>query len=164
MLRYSNLAFFDVAAEVPVIPLWNTASVTEESRFMQLLADTMNAAAAEAVNGGGDKKFGTKKAIFTSFQTLHTLAQCTPDLSKSGCEKCLTIATTALPSCCNGQQGARVLTPSCNIRYELYPFYHESNVPAPAEPRPNPQGTVEGTKGSFDLVLQNCFLVFKIYD
>ncbi|CAK8573741.1 unnamed protein product [Lathyrus sativus] len=153
MIRYSNIAFFSIAAEVPVQTLWNTASVTEQNRFMQLLADTMNAATAEAVNGGGDKKFGTKKTNFTGFQTLHTLAQCTPDLSKSGCEKCLTIATTALPSCCNGQQGARVLIPSCNIRYELYPFYHESNVPAPAEPRPSPQDTVEGKKSRNSVVI-----------
>jgi len=60
----------------------------------------------------------------------------------SGCEKCLKIATNQLPSCCSGKQGARVLIPSCNIRYEFYPFYHELNVPAPDEARPNPQGTV----------------------
>jgi hypothetical protein len=123
MIRYSNVSFFNVAAEVPVLAL-------------------MNAAAVEAVNGGGDKKFGTKVANFSSFQTLYTLAQCTPDLSNSGCEKCLKIATNQLPSCCSGKQGGRVLIPSCNIRYELYPFYHELNVPAPDEPRPNPQGTV----------------------
>jgi hypothetical protein len=142
MIRYSNVSFFNVAAEVPVLALMNTGTVMEQSRFMQLLAATMNAAAVEAVNGGGDKKFGTKVANFSSFQTLYTLAQCTPDLSNSGCEKCLKIATNQLPSCCSGKQGGRVLIPSCNIRYELYPFYHELNVPAPDEPRPNPQGTV----------------------
>lgn len=140
MIRYSNVSFFNVAAEVPVLALMNTGTVMEQNRFMQLLADTMNAAAVEAVNGGGDKKFGTKVANFSSFQTLYTLAQCTPDLSNSGCEKCLKIATNYIPSCCSGKQGARVLIPSCNIRYELYPFYHELNVPAPDEPRPNPQG------------------------
>lgn len=146
MIRYSDLSFFNVAAEVPMRALLNTASVTDQSRFMQLLAVTMNAATVEAMDGGGDKKFGTKKANFTSFQNLYTLAQCTPDLSKSGCEKCLTIATSELPSCCNGKQGGRVLIPSCNIRYELYPFYHESTVPAPEESRPNPQAAVKGTK------------------
>lgn len=140
MIRYSNLSFFNVAAEGPVFALTNTGSVMDQNRFMQLLADTMNAAVVEAVKGGGDKKFGTKKANFSSFQTLYTLAQCTPDLSSSGCEKCLTIATNELPSCCSGKQGGRALIPSCNIRYEFYPFYHEMSVPAPEEPRPNPQG------------------------
>jgi hypothetical protein len=142
MIRYSNISFFNLAAEVPVLALMNTGTVMEPNRFMQLLADTMNAATVEAVNGGGDKKFGTKEANFSNFQTLYTLAQCTPDLSMSGCEKCLKIATNVLPSCCSGKQGGRALIPSCNIRYEVYPFYHELNVPAPDEPRPSPQGTV----------------------
>lgn len=99
----------------------------------------MNDAAVQAANGGGDKKFATKEANFSSFQTLYTLAQCTPDLSQSGCEKCLKIATSELPSCCNGKQGGRVLIPSCNIRYEFYPFYREVAAPAPQQPKPNPQ-------------------------
>ncbi|KAL5070165.1 hypothetical protein RYX36_021052 [Vicia faba] len=156
MIRYSNLSFFNVAAEVPMRALLNTASVTEQSRFMQLLLDTMNAATAEAVNGGDDKKFGTKKANFTIFQNLYTLAQCTPDLSKSGCEQCLTTAANELPSCCNGKRGGRVLLPSCNIRYELNPFYHELNVPAPEESRPNPpnpQGAVKAKKSRNSTVI-----------
>ncbi|KAK2404914.1 cysteine-rich receptor protein kinase [Trifolium repens] len=140
MIRYSNVSFFNVAAEVPVCALLNIGTVMEQNRFMQLLADTMNSAVLEAVNGGGDKKFATKEANVSSFQILYTLAQCTPDLSESGCEKCLKIATNQLPSCCSGKQGGRVLIPSCNIRYEVYPFYHELNVPAPDEPRPSPQG------------------------
>lgn len=30
-----------------------------------------------------------------------------------------------LDRCCHGKTGGRVLFPSCNLRYELYPFYEQ---------------------------------------
>ncbi|KAJ1423780.1 Serine-threonine/tyrosine-protein kinase, catalytic domain [Sesbania bispinosa] len=138
MIRYSYQSFFSIAAEVPVYVLMNTASVSEQSRFMELLSNTMNSVAVKAANGGADKKFATEEANFSSFQTLYTLAQCTPDLSPFGCQKCLQIAIGQLAMAI--KQGGRVLIPSCNVRYELYPFYHKVTVPTPSEePRPNTQ-------------------------
>ncbi|XP_020966866.1 putative receptor-like protein kinase At4g00960 isoform X2 [Arachis ipaensis] len=142
MVRYSDQPFFSVAAEVPVYSLSNTGNVPDESHFMTVLGDTMNSAAEQAAKGGADKKFGTKEANISSFQTLYTLAQCTPDLSEFGCQKCLKIGTGQLPSCCDGKLGGRVLIPSCNVRFELYPFYHEMDVPLPP-PQSNPNPKVQ---------------------
>ncbi|KAK8273619.1 hypothetical protein V6Z11_D10G018400 [Gossypium hirsutum] len=87
----------------------------------------------------GSKKFATRETKLSSFQTLYTLAQCTPDLSGSGCSRYLQGARENLP---NGCQGVSVLSPSCNVRYETYPFYNLAAVspqppPAPEEEKQN---------------------------
>ncbi|CAA0835944.1 Cysteine-rich receptor-like protein kinase 29 [Striga hermonthica] len=56
------------------------------------------------------------------------MVQCTPDLSAEDCGRCLVEAAGALSDCCRGSVGARVNLPSCNIRYEISPFYNESRL------------------------------------
>ncbi|XP_054779061.1 cysteine-rich receptor-like protein kinase 25 [Prosopis cineraria] len=136
MLRYSDKPFFSTSEETPRLILMNTATSLNQSSFMSLLGENINAVAAQAVKGGADKKFSTKEAKFSNFQTLYTLAQCTPDLSEATCDTCLKGAISNLPSCCNGKIGARVLHTSCIIRYETYPFYHQAPVVTSQDPTP----------------------------
>ncbi|PON88141.1 Cysteine rich receptor like kinase [Trema orientale] len=139
LLRYSNRSFVGTMDQDPRIFLGNTANVTDQSRFNELLAVTMKAAAAEAAKGGPEEKFATRVANFSGFQTLYSLVQCTPDLSSSDCNLCLDIAIGNLPACCDGKIGGRVLMPSCNVRYELYPFFNQtaSSPPSSATPPPS---------------------------
>ncbi|KAM6585137.1 hypothetical protein CsatB_012139 [Cannabis sativa] len=133
-LRYSNHSFFGTVYERPRVSLLNTANITDQNRFNRLVNETTKAAAAEAAKGlPGDKKFATKDENFNGFQRLYTLVQCTPDLNASGCSTCLTDAIGRLPICCSGKLGGRVLFPSCNVRYEVYPFYNQNaSTPPPA--------------------------------
>ncbi|XP_010466465.1 PREDICTED: putative cysteine-rich repeat secretory protein 25 [Camelina sativa] len=62
----------------------------------------------------GEESLGTTK--------VYAMVQCTKDLSAKNCSVCLDWIMAKLPKCCNGKQGGRVLSPSCNFRYELYPF------------------------------------------
>ena len=86
---------------------------------------------------------------------MYNLVQCTPDLNSTGCNSCLLAAINLLPWCCSGKQGGRIVFPSCNIRYELYPFYRmEATVPTPSsspELQPSPSGSVIGPKGKVDI-------------
>ncbi|KAL2324339.1 hypothetical protein Fmac_023397 [Flemingia macrophylla] len=125
LLRYTNLTYFNHI--VPSITLENVQSVpdSDASRFNDLLGSTLNGVVQEAVNSLSGNMFATKEANFTSSIKLYTLAQCTPDLSSFDCNMCLTGAITPLG---NGKRGARNLLPSCNLRYELYPFYNVSAV------------------------------------
>ena len=135
MLRYSNQSFFSTMDEAPSISLYNIQNITEPGRFTELLATAMNDIASRAPNApSGAKKFATKEAKFTDLLTLYTLVQCIPVLSTSDCNRCLRIVIGTLPSCCNGKQGANVLNPSCNVRYEVYPFYQVQAVPPPPTP------------------------------
>ncbi|CAL5209769.1 unnamed protein product [Lathyrus oleraceus] len=152
MVRYSNTSFFSTVATVPNLLMWNTANITNQESFMKLLSVTMNESADKAANSSvGAKKYATKEATISGFQTLYCMAQCTDDLSPLDCSSCLSVAIGALPQCCNGKQGGRVLFPSCNIRYELYPFY-ENNTPSspPSTPPASsaPPGIVPPTNTS----------------
>ncbi|KAK8675323.1 hypothetical protein V6N13_033392 [Hibiscus sabdariffa] len=130
MLRYSNRSFFSAWEMQPALELLNRGNVSQPDRFMKFLRNTMKEIATLAANGDQlGKKYATKEVNFTSFQTLYTLAQCTLDLSVSDCETCLQTAIANLPSCCEGKEGGRVVFPSCNVRYELYPFYRITAKP-----------------------------------
>ncbi|KAK3195322.1 hypothetical protein Dsin_026632 [Dipteronia sinensis] len=129
LLRYSDDNIFSTSDENPGIIMWNLSNVTEPARFNQLLGSVINLAATQAENS--PERFATGKGNFTAFQTLYCLVQCTPDLSTTDCNRCLRIAIANMPK---DTAGGRILYPSCNTRYELYPFYNESMVATPAPP------------------------------
>ncbi|KAM3239099.1 Cysteine-rich receptor-like protein kinase 10 [Capsicum annuum] len=131
LIRYSNESLFGTSTRYTFA---STQSVSEPQRFMSVLGDVMDELLATvAANANGNnhslKIFATKEANYTSFQRVYTFAQCIPDVSVSSCENCLRTAIGNLPS--DGRRGSRVLLSSCNVRYELNPFY---NVPASAPP------------------------------
>ncbi|KAJ9169028.1 hypothetical protein P3X46_020498 [Hevea brasiliensis] len=149
LLRYSNQSFFSIMSEQPMVYMWNTQNITDQDRFNELLSNSMNDAATEAASASsGAKKFAVNESNFTAFQKLYNLAQCTPDISSSDCNRCLQVAISNLPSCCGGKQGGRVLSPSCNIRYEIYPFYNATTprAPPPSPPVVPPPPTGSGTR------------------
>ncbi|KAG4922308.1 hypothetical protein JHK82_051277 [Glycine max] len=122
MVRYSNVPFYSKVATHPFCYKWSLANISSNpASFMSLLYNTMNHTAHEAAISGN--MYSTKQANYSNSETLYCLAQCTQDLSPQNCTACLTQAIEYLPNCCEGKQGGRVLFPSCNIRYELYPFF-----------------------------------------
>lgn len=90
---------------------WSLSNVSEPDRCDQLVQVTMKELATRlSIVNTGAKKFGTREANFTAFETLHTLAQCTLDLSGADCYRCLKFAIASLPSCSSGRQLGLVLT------------------------------------------------------
>ncbi|XP_024026241.1 cysteine-rich receptor-like protein kinase 25 [Morus notabilis] len=156
-LRYSNLSFFGALDETPTIYLWNTADITEKERFNQLVEDTLNEATAEAAKGRpGGEKFAMRTANFSRFQKLYGLVQCSPDLSSEDCNRCLQDSVSKLPSCCYGKFGGRVISPCCNIRYEVYPFFNLTAISPPPSTGltpPPPSNTIakQNTEGESDI-------------
>ncbi|XP_039169877.1 cysteine-rich receptor-like protein kinase 15 [Eucalyptus grandis] len=137
MLRYSNKSIFSVMEVTPSFTLLNLWNISERARFRQALGKSIRDIAYRASGSASGKKFAEAEMKFTSSQTLYMMAQCTPDLMEWECNRCLLSAIDIL----EGKQGARTLTPSCNVRYELYPFY---NVTAVRAPPPPPLTTSEG--------------------
>lgn len=140
LLRYSNDFFFSTMSTEPIIMLSNSQNVTKDPSNTTKILDQevwnlMNKTSNEALDS--PKMFGTAKENSTDFQTLYSLAQCSPDLSRGDCSSCIRQAIPNLVTCCSEKQGGRVLYPSCNIRYELYRFYDETLTPAPT-PMPAP--------------------------
>ncbi|KAB5533849.1 hypothetical protein DKX38_016935 [Salix brachista] len=136
-LRYSNRNFFSAEYDSPIF-LSNRYYVTvEPERFNQLVAITLiNISTRAASAPSGDKKFAVQQANY-NLQILHTLVQCTPDLSTPDCRRCLAGAISKLGNCCDGKQGGIVIFARCNIRYELYEFYN-ATAAAEAVPAPPP--------------------------
>ncbi|XP_057961827.1 cysteine-rich receptor-like protein kinase 25 isoform X2 [Malania oleifera] len=158
MLRYSNESFFSVMDEDPRIPLPDGESVSDPVPFSPVLAAAMDDVVTRAAKDvSPPEKFATKEAAFSRTQTVYALAQCTPNLPWTDCNRCLRTAVALLPACCTGKVGARVLMPCCNVRYQVYPFYNGSvdassgngngngkgsALPAPIVPRLPPQAVV----------------------
>lgn len=140
MVRYSNKYLFSTVATSPSVFWWNNANVSNASSFKPLLSSTMKQTTDEAarpLTGDNNKMFATKENPVTKLQTLDCLAQCTPDLLAKDCRSCLSSAIGHIPQCCEGKQGGRVLFPSCNIRYERYPFYRSANASSTNGPETN---------------------------
>ncbi|KAF5746041.1 Receptor-like protein kinase-related family protein [Tripterygium wilfordii] len=118
-LKYSDQDFFgQIDDEIKYI-LYNTQNVSDPLAFNQGTRTLLTNLAEEAsltpkMYSEGEVEFGLEK--------IYGLAQCTRDLSSYDCKKCLTDIIGEIPSCCDGKKGGRVVTGSCNIRYEMYPF------------------------------------------
>ncbi|XP_052307831.1 cysteine-rich receptor-like protein kinase 10 isoform X3 [Populus trichocarpa] len=140
ILRYSNVNFFSKVDQNPGFYMWNLQNITTEpQRFNNLVGATVNDLAARAASAPpGAKKFAVNKTSFDAFRNIYSLAQCTPDLSSSDCNQCLSAAIADLPFCCSSRTGGRVLFPSCYIHYEITEFYDATAVAAESPPPPPP--------------------------
>ncbi|KAJ0263446.1 Cysteine-rich receptor-like protein kinase 5 [Hirschfeldia incana] len=169
MLGYSDRNIFmdNVRTRsTPTIITWNTQRVPDvptytPDRFKDAMASLMNKSAVEAAYSK-EKRFAVKKSRFTLSQTLYALVQCIPDLSPEDCLSCL---QQSMKEFNFNRVGGRVVFPSCNSRYEIYPFYNEPFVttPSPSLPitvpavtpvtPPLPPGKV---KNSLVIILATC--------
>ncbi|MCL7047975.1 hypothetical protein MKW94_012394 [Papaver nudicaule] len=139
MLRYSNQYFFNVMQDTPGVYLWNLNNVTDPDKFNPILGDLMRGLVSKATLNGSSN-FATADTSFDDFRRVYGLVQCTVDISSSNCNRCLVGAIAELPNCCDGKQGGRVIRPSCNFRYEIYPFFTQPAVPPSPPPRsPSPR-------------------------
>ncbi|CAN6585108.1 unnamed protein product [Malus baccata var. baccata] len=129
MLRYSNESFFSTAPNLIPFYSWDRDNATDQTRFNQVVAESMNEVATEAAND--PDKFATKEANISDLITLYSLGQCTQDLSTAACKLCFSFAIKEWPICCSGRQAVRLLHPNCNVRYDIYPFYAKNATPPP---------------------------------
>ncbi|KAF8030675.1 hypothetical protein BT93_E2953 [Corymbia citriodora subsp. variegata] len=144
MLRYSDQPVYSVMETVPIYNMPDTGDVAEADRFVQLLGEAMNYAAERASGSKSGKKFAVVEASFTSSQKLYALAQCTSDLKGWDCNTCLRAVIADLPQ---GKRGGRSFTPTCTVRFELFPFYNTSVVAAAPLLPSSPPAPANGPKG-----------------
>ncbi|CAE6181363.1 unnamed protein product [Arabidopsis arenosa] len=128
MLRYSHKNILSTLIYHGGFIMTNPNNISShlEDRFGDFVSSTMNQAAEEAVNNS--RKFYKIRANWTALRSLYALVQCTPDLRRQDCLACLQYSINGMPLY---KIGGRLLWPSCNSRYELYPFYNESVIEAP---------------------------------
>ncbi|PQQ09724.1 cysteine-rich receptor-like protein kinase 10 [Prunus yedoensis var. nudiflora] len=117
---------------------------------MPLLKDI----SGQAARNGSLRKFAAGTAAAAGFQPIYGLAQCMPDLTEMLCSDCLDTSLEDIvryfPA---AQQGGRIIKPSCDLRYEIYPFVDPTTVrplPSPPPPLSNPPPPSTSTGGSDD--------------
>ncbi|XP_026425318.1 putative receptor-like protein kinase At4g00960 [Papaver somniferum] len=137
MLRYSDQDYFTIMLEGPRYYLVNRNNVPNPSQFKPILNDLLTGLFGEAGSSGFYTNFATADKDITNRTKLYGLVQCTADIPSSSCSRCLFRAMDVLPGCCDGKEGARVIGPSCMLRYELYSFY-ESTITSSTPPLSSP--------------------------
>ncbi|XP_020224079.1 putative receptor-like protein kinase At4g00960 [Cajanus cajan] len=136
MLRYSNRSIFDTLETSPGFYKSNGNNATDVDQFNEVLRNLLESLISNASLGDSKRKFAAANVSGPAFQTIWGLVQCTPDLSEQECSKCLVGAISEIPQYFDGKIGGRIGRPSCNFRYEIYPFYDSTNVVIPQAPAP----------------------------
>ncbi|XXG69340.1 hypothetical protein AAC387_Pa06g2235 [Persea americana] len=138
LLRYSDWRFFSQVEVNQRQGLYNVQNISDPVRFDTLVRTLMeNVSTTAAMN---PSRIGTGVTNYTQFASLYGLAQCTRDLSNRSCYRCLEEAIAGIKWCCDAKQGGNVYFVSCNIRYDIYPFYPASvnpirlSIPSPPPP------------------------------
>ncbi|KAM1264140.1 hypothetical protein ACFX15_033539 [Malus domestica] len=161
-LSYSNKPFSSWAAVTsPVLVIWSPQDLSQyvekPANVAEVLRATLGSLVPKAANA--IDRFATEERLFQSnlisSAIVYSLAQCRPDLSAADCNACLEEGKTQLaPSCCDAKQGGRVLYDSCNMRFEMNPFYQD--VITPTSPtnksgrsKPSSMIIIVSTLGSF---------------
>ncbi|RWR88267.1 cysteine-rich receptor-like protein kinase 10 [Cinnamomum micranthum f. kanehirae] len=141
LLRYSDKRFFSLMEDATKVILHNSANITNPTEFLPVLEDLLSSLSNRAANDPSLGMFATEKTKYMGSQDVYGLVQCTRDLSMNDCGRCLEGAAGDVIGCCSSSRGAKVLATSCNLRFELYPFYTASDSgPTPAPPNPTSKG------------------------
>ncbi|KAH1199804.1 hypothetical protein AAZX31_18G218200 [Glycine max] len=125
MLRYSNRAIFHTMDASYSYPMSNINNATDAEEFNKVLGELLRNLSDKAASGDSRRKYAADTAVFANLQTIYGLVQCTPDLSRQDCGDCLHWSLADFGNVFKNKVGAVVLRPSCNVRYEIYPFYDE---------------------------------------
>ncbi|WVZ57889.1 hypothetical protein U9M48_008224 [Paspalum notatum var. saurae] len=107
--------------------LWNIINVTGDAatvRLMVGLIHEMLVETVQAASSAAPRRFATGSMDSdTTFPTMYSMAQCTPDLSASDCLVCLQGLLGMVNSTMALRMGGRIHVIRCYFRYEAYVFY-----------------------------------------
>ncbi|TKY71216.1 Cysteine-rich receptor protein kinase 10 [Spatholobus suberectus] len=152
-LRYSNKNFmgrFDVTGN---IGLDNIQNISEPEKFEAAVDETLSNLTKVASFDVSANMSATGAVPFKD-KTIFALVQCSRDLTANDCSRCLQSAIGYIPGCCYSSIGARVLSHSCYLRYEFYPFYLGATGPTNSS-----TGKNEGTNNSRKILMITSIMV-----
>ncbi|KAJ0971572.1 hypothetical protein J5N97_019531 [Dioscorea zingiberensis] len=142
-IRYSNQSFFGIV-DADGRSMCGTeqsnqaaANVTEAMAW-RLMGDAVNSTVF----------LGVGKVEINSSLSSYAMLQCTRDLSRAGCADCLQRGMDKVLKDCATTKGWRYLSGSCTLRYESFPFFDTSVIPATSSTTPPQQGGVARKKSS----------------
>ncbi|XXG69342.1 hypothetical protein AAC387_Pa06g2236 [Persea americana] len=126
LLRYSDQRFFSQRMTGSRIKFNNSKKATDPDLFNDKLAVLMKSISSEAAYK--DSSFATGMISVTDSLKIYGMGQCTRDISGDECNRCLEESVSDIPVCCSGMTGGSVYFVSCNLRYDIFPFFGSSTT------------------------------------
>ncbi|KAL5702955.1 hypothetical protein ACHQM5_028109 [Ranunculus cassubicifolius] len=91
-LQYSNKSFISTVQFQPTVYLYNNANFSDPDLFSPKKNELMDRLVVQALSS--PNLFATGKENVTSSQKLYGLVQCTQDISRTDCDRCLRMAVS----------------------------------------------------------------------
>ncbi|KAK4284434.1 hypothetical protein QN277_001266 [Acacia crassicarpa] len=125
IFQYSSSSMFGIYVDPDFYYAFNNPeSAADADQYTDALDRLMQVLKTNAADGGSDRKVAAgNSSTLSSGQTVHGLAQCTPDLTEQECDDCLLKGISDIPLCCQNKVGGRVIKRNCNLRFEKVRFY-----------------------------------------
>ncbi|XP_040361721.1 cysteine-rich receptor-like protein kinase 25 [Rosa chinensis] len=167
MVQYSPNLIFGTVEKDPVIRADSKNNALNAEAFAQVLNLLLQNLRDRAASGNSSEKFAAGHAPTDEGQTIYALVQCTPDIDKGDCSNCLGSCISDIPSCCDGKEGARILKPSCNIRYEVSRFYKSAvdsvvDVSAPPATPTTPETPAPPKQGKKSNTIKTIIIIIVV--
>ncbi|XP_073005744.1 cysteine-rich receptor-like protein kinase 25 [Typha latifolia] len=126
-LRYSYKDFYGYSESGDSSGAYSVENATEPQLFSDALGRLMGSLIKTAVNGS-TTMFAAESVNYTSSNKIYGLMQCTGDITKDDCQRCLDNSSSEISTRYSGSVGVTQYATSCVIRYELFPFYNTTAV------------------------------------
>ncbi|XP_043687787.1 cysteine-rich repeat secretory protein 38-like [Telopea speciosissima] len=99
LIRYSNQSIFSILQQEPVTYRSGPSDVTNLDKYNQTVRDLMSGLVREAAYGSSTPKYYAAGQVnySTGYNTVYGLVQCTPDITKDECNRCLSGSVSDIP-------------------------------------------------------------------
>lgn len=121
-VRYAATKFFSKLDESLMALYYYNQNVSDPTEFNYQLLEMIGAISNMAAFNTSTQMFATGVVDITDIGEVYGLAQCTRDLSRDQCFKCLNDSLSDLQKCCYDSPGGIALQASCVLRYDLNKF------------------------------------------
>lgn len=122
LLKISPTGFFDKIDDKNKFYMYNTKKVSDPASFNAKTKALLTELAVKATRRSDKLLLYETGEVNLGKMKLYGMVQCTRNLRFTVCKTCLDTIIGELPKCCDGKEGGRVVSGSCNFRYEIYPF------------------------------------------
>lgn len=184
LLHYSDQQFLNTTDNMDQIIMYSTQNVTGNrfngwdpsnstvKNYFNTVVNTLLSSVADQAAYNSRKRFGTGVINITaSLPVIYGLSQCTPSFSNNTCRACLQDLIDQMLKWFDGREGGRILGIRCNLRYEIYTFFHGnpdlqigsiSGTVIPAPPASGNQSSNSTGKGEYSTPDMATF-IFQIF-
>ncbi|KAL5722354.1 hypothetical protein ACHQM5_005887 [Ranunculus cassubicifolius] len=123
ILHYSNSqSFSQVDKDLHV--LYHVNKVPDTDHFNEQLSNFVNNLSTVAASSPSRFDYGITD--YSAFAKMYGMVNCIQVLSPGDCLDCLRSLIDYIPICCYGNQGGHYFTTTCDLRFEIYPFFSSS--------------------------------------